>query len=197
MEYLTVGTNNIKRDLFVPISDKNGSSIKPKGGLWLTRHDSRYSGYNEWVDYLMDNPSVLFYKSMGYKNTDYNIWNQPCSLVKLTDDSKIFTLEDTGGYEFLMSKYPQGNSYFSYEAMSQDYDGIFVDVMKLLSNDKYMEQKKLVRELAVKTLLLYNLDCIDYYYPGNVSIKPFDLDYSDYEELEYKINIEKTRKKVR
>ena len=197
MEYLTVGTNDIKRDLFVPISDKNGPSIKPAGGLWFTRHDSRYPGYNEWVDYLMDNPSVLFYKSMIYKNTEYNIWNQPCSLVKLTDDSKIFTLEDTDGYEFLINKYPQGSSYFSYEAMSHDYDGIFVDIMKLLSYDKYTEQKKLVRELSVKTLLLYNLDCIDYYYPGLVSIRPFDLEYSDYEELEYKINIEKTRKRIK
>ena len=90
MEYLTVGTSEIKRDLFVPIKDGDEPSIKPTGGIWLTKYDSQYENYNEWVDYLIDNPNVLFYKSLAY-----DIWKQPCSLVKLNDDSKIFSLENT------------------------------------------------------------------------------------------------------
>ncbi len=196
MEYLTVGTNKIRRKLFKPIEDRKGASyivnIKPTGGLWLTEYNPEYANYNEWIDYLIDNPNV-----MAFKSKEYDIWNQPCSLVKLTDDSKIFTLENTEGYEFLTSRYPKDDNYFSYEAMSKNYDGIYIDILKLFNGIKYREQERLIRELCVRTLILFNYKCIDYYRPGYVSITPFNLDYGAYETAEYEIQCEKIRKRVR
>ena len=53
MEYLTVGTNEIKKDLFIPVKDNTKNIFKPTGGLWLTKYDERYKNYNDWVDYLI------------------------------------------------------------------------------------------------------------------------------------------------
>lgn len=192
MEYLTVGTSEIKRDLFVPIKDGDEPSIKPTGGIWLTKYDSQYENYNEWVDYLIDNPDVLFYKSLAY-----DIWKQPCSLVKLNDDSKIFSLENTDGFEYLINTFKKDSDYFSYEIMSQHYDGIYIDILKMMRNDKYKKQFQLARELCVSSLILFNLDCIDYYQSGHVLITPFDLEYGAYETPNYEIICKKTRKRVR
>ena len=50
MQYLTVGTREIKRELFREIEDTENTNIKPRGGLWLTKYENEH--YNEWVDYI-------------------------------------------------------------------------------------------------------------------------------------------------
>ena len=192
MEYLTVGTSDIKRDLFVPIKDGIELSIKPTGGIWLTIHDSKYDNYNPWVDYLVNNPDVLFFKSRGH-----DLWNQPCSIVTLNKDSNIYTLDNANDYEYLINNYPLGNDKFSYELMSHNYDGIYVDVLKMLHDIRYENQFKMIRQFCVSSLVLFNVDCIDYYNSGCVSITPFDLEYYVYECPMYKISSEKVKKKVR
>ena len=54
MKYLTVGTNEIRDDLFRNI--ENTESIKPRGGLWLTQYDERIKDYNHWVDFILMHP---------------------------------------------------------------------------------------------------------------------------------------------
>ena len=191
MLYLTVGTDKITDELFVSIKDKE-DMYKPSGGLWLTKYDTNYSNYNVWVDYLIDNPNVMF-----YKNKSASIWHQPCSIVKLHDEANIFNLNNENNYNYLLNKYPLNNNSFSYESMTKDYDGIYVDLLSLITNSNKKEISDLVKQYCVSTLLLYNLDCIDYYHSGLLDIEPFDLEYYMYEGTSYNINYDKIKKKIK
>ena len=192
MNYLTVGTNEIKRELFIPVKDNEKNIYKPKGGLWFTKYEENYANYNEWVDYLINNPDAFF-----YKNRVDNIWEQPCSLVTLRANANIFMLENKDEFTYLKREYPLDTKIFSYELLAHKYDGIYVDVLKLIRNTNDDVTLKMIRQFAVSSLVLFNIDCIDYYQSGHVLIKPFDLEYYMYESTEYKIEIEKVKKKVR
>ena len=183
MKYLTVGTREITKELFRPIEDVNGS-IKPRGGLWLTEYNELYNSYNDWVDFLISNPVVFFYKSRNY-----SMWEQPCSLVTLKENANIFYLQSKENLEYLINNYPLDNK-FSYQEISYVYDGVFIDIFKLIREiDDYQLRKQLIC-FDVNSLILFNLDCIDYYQKGIVIIKPFDYEYGDSEPSHYEINIE-------
>lgn len=192
MEYLTVGTKEILNDLFIPVTDKLVNSVKPYGGLWLTEYDSKYKNYNVWVDFLINNPDILFYKSHSS-----NIWCQPCSLVTLKENANIFKLESDSSLEYLLNNYQLNNGRFSYQSLSHNYDGIYVDITKLIRNAKHPIITQCIKEYGVSSLLLFNLACIDYYIPGSVLIEPFDLEYYMYENGGYEITHEKVKKKIK
>ena len=169
MEYLTVGTNEIKKELFIPIKDNEVNIYKPKGGLWLTEYNEKYKNYNAWVDYLIDNPDIFF-----YKNREANIWKQPCSLVTLKENTNIFMLENNTDYSYLKNNYPLDDKRFSYEMLVHKYDGSYVDTLKLLKDTNDNNALKLIMQFAVNSLVLFNLDCIDYYKSGYILINPFN-----------------------
>ena len=90
MKYLTVGTNEIRNDLFRDVKDTSlNKSMKPDGGLWLTEYDERMKHFNYWVDFMMVRPNILFYKS-----SSSNPFIQPCSLVSLNKDANLYVLHN-------------------------------------------------------------------------------------------------------
>ena len=189
MKYLTVGTREITRELFKPVEDIDGS-IKPRGGLWLTEYNELYKNCNDWVDFLINNSVVFFYKSRNY-----SMWEQPCSLVTLNERANIFELKTGKDLQYLVSNYPLNNR-FSYQEISRIYDGIFIDMVRLL---REVNDYQICRELFkfdVNSLILFNLDCINYYQPGTVSIEPFNYEYGDGVVPNYEINIENVKKKI-
>ena len=190
MKYLTVGTRQITRELFRSIEDVSGS-IKPRGGLWLTEYNELYKNYNDWVDFMINDPVVLFYKSRNH-----SIWEQPCSLVTLKETANIFYLKSESDLEYLKKMYPAYGSIFSYQMLSKIYDGIFVDMYKLLTsiNDDIICNQ--LFKFGVNSLILFNLNCIDYYQSGMVSIEPFDYEYGSCEPAYYEINIENEKQKI-
>ena len=185
MKYLTVGTSEIKDELFRNIEDTEASNIKPRGGMWFTKYENEH--YNEWVDYILEDPVALYYKSTGS-----SIWKQPCSLVTLKDSANILMLNNKEILDYLKANYPLADDKFSYEALSHIYDGIFVDMYKLMRNNGDMRLYK----FAVNSLILFNLDCIDYYQPGIVDIEPFDFEYGFCEAPIYNIKCEDTKKRI-
>ena len=188
MKYLTVGTSEIKEELFREIEDTDPVSIKPRGGLWLTKYENEY--YNEWVDYLLEDSVALFYKSKGN-----SIWEQPCSLVTLKESSNILQLVNSDTFNLLKEKYYLDDDKFSYQAISHIYDGIFVDMYKLLYDADDKTRKRLYK-FGVNSLILFNLDCIEYYQSGVVLIEPFDFEYGYCEESNYKICCDNVKKKI-
>ena len=192
MEYLTVGTREITKELFVPVKDKVDRPYKPSGGMWFSEHI--FNSYNAWVAYLLANPSRFV-----SKNHSDNLWEQPCSLITVRDSSNFFRLDSEGALDTLIRNYPCNSGGFSYERLSRNYDGIYVDVSALYrcrENEKIFAIAQLYK---VKTLLLFNLDCILYYSPGFVSITPFNLDCynGDGDDITYSINIENSMKRIR
>jgi len=196
MHYLTVGTSEITRDLFRKVENAAGDNMKPRGGLWLTIYNELYDDYNEWVDYLLEDSTAFYYKSRNYNGQNYSMWNQPCSLVTLKDDANIYVLDSKEKLDSLREKHPIADGKFSYIDMSQIYDGIFVDMNKLLCSVSDGAMRSKICKFGVNSLVLFNLDCIDYYQSGVVSITPFDFEYAAYEGTQYKIKIDDTKKKI-
>lgn len=191
MRYLTVGTSEITRERFIPVEDTEPDNIKPRGGLWLTKYNEDFSTYNEWVDFIIDHPNVLYYKSTGP-----SIWKQPCSLVTLKDNANIFNLDDSDKLTYLMKKYPLADNKFSYQEISRLYDAIFINLLGVLRGVKDPVMMERLLKFGVNTLVLFNLDCIEHYQSGMVLIEPFDYEYNLYEGTTYEIKIDDVKKRI-
>ncbi len=191
MKYLTVGTRELKEELLYPVEDiEDPSTYKPRGGLWLTEQYDDCPTYNRWVDYILEHPNIFY-----IKNTSKNIWQQPCSLVSLRQDSKIFLLDSPEKHNYLLENYPYKNIKFSYEDLSQHYDGIFVDLLNVRNLRKDIITYEKYDKFSINSLILFNLNCIDYYQSGIVDIEPFEMEMN-YFDYYYEIKIEDTKKKV-
>lgn len=167
--YLTVGTNNISQALFRRV--KKGINIdKVFGGLWLTKYQPIG---NAWIEYISDKPHLLIFKGIQ----DFS--HIPCSLVTLKDQAKIFYLDDDAKLDYLRKHYGNGK-FFSYPLLSQDYDGIYIDFSK---NKAHPALSELYSAFCVDSLILFNLDCIAYFQPGEIHPMGFydDLCFEDYE----------------
>lgn len=191
MEYLTVGTEEIRVDEFRQIKDTNlRGSIKPSGGLWFTRFNEDFPYYNDWVDYMIRQRYILFYKSKGD-----NPFCQPCSLVSLRDDALIYNLDSINGYNELLDKYYLNDKMFSFEKLSCDYDGIYVDISSL-NRDLSRDIMNLFSSFGVNSLILFNTNAISNCRAGKVMIEPFD--YEDFYVCPfYKIEVSDEKKNVR
>lgn len=194
MKYLTVGTKELKADMLYGIEDlEDIGIIKPRGGLWLTKYYDDTPNYNEWVDYMIEHPSILC-----YKNKEPNIFVQQCALVTLKKDTKIFVLDTPEKHKYLIDNYPYNKAKFSYEDLSADYDGIYVRPHEITKNDNNETTREKFNRFSIDSLILFNLDCIDYYQSGIVDIEPFDVEFPEYDYCNryYEIKIEATKKKV-
>ena len=175
--FLQVGKNEINPFTFHPIQDgilNNGEFSKPKGGLWFTKQQRENIYGNEWVEFLSWHPNILVYNN--YLNMDGTM---PCLFMELKKNARIFYLDSAEKLEFLKTNYGSTNL-FSYEALSQDYDGIFIALAKFYNHPLFL---KYFLKFAVDSLLLFNYHCIASYYPGKIIINDMndDLEFSDYE----------------
>ena len=185
--FLHVGKNNLNSFTFRPIQDgilTTGELTKPYGGLWLTYQAKENKTGNEWIEFLSWHPNILIYGH--YLNPDATM---KCLLVKLKDTRKIFILDNQTKLNFLMQNYPSSNL-FSYEKLSQDDDGIYLNISQFYHYPIYNQY---FSKFAVNTLLLFNYNCIDYYYPGEIIIE--DLN-EFYEFNYYQINIKDLKKEI-
>lgn len=177
--FLNVGTNQIIPELFSPIQNND---VKPIGGLWATRQNIENIYFNEWIDYLSINTYILLYKR---QNKDP--FNIPATLITLKNNAKIFIVANEIDLEFLLKCYADGNAWIDFEALSKDYDGIFISIRQLHNSQFYQQLKK----FAVDTLILFNVNCILYYQKVEIEIAPFDL-YNPY-FIDYEIKINNTK----
>ena len=187
-KYLTVGTDEIRGDLFREIEDT--SDMKPRGGLWLTQYDESIPNFNYWVDFMMTRPSILFHKSVNR-----NPFLQSCSVVTLHDNCNLYFLRDEHSINYLMRCFPIDDR-FSYEKLSQFYDGIYVDLYGLYRSNYDKNVLDKFSNFDVNTLILFNLKCIDYYQSGQVVIEPFDPEDSYDCDRYYEIKCDSCKKKV-
>ena len=188
--YLTVGTDYISNDFFRKVQDSNNKdNMKPSGGLWMTKFQEEYPTYNVWVDFIIQNLSVFF-----YKNPSSYLFSRPCSVITLKKNANVFLLDSKEKLDVLRKNYPKEVGYFSFEALSQDYDGIYVSLTKILPTLELEEQKQF-RKFGVDSLLLFNTSCIDYYKRANLEIEPFDYeDFYARRNAIYRIYVEQEKR---
>lgn len=191
-KFLSVGKDTITHHSFWPVEDQEKpDKIKPLGGLWFTLFDPSCPKYNEWVDYIIENPYILFYKYLKSGHV-------PCSVVTLKENSKIFILKTPDDLNLLKAKYPHNIQLFSYELLSKDYDGIWVDYYYLMNSNLDGKVKNILENFSVRTLIIFNLNVIEYYQSAKLYLP--DLDYygnNNTEVMEmYEIVTSDTKKKV-
>lgn len=191
MQYLSIGRDNISKEKFRPVMDKNDGSSKPVHGFWFTEYDPRFPNYNVWVNYLLEHSEILYHKCNGI-----DMYNQPCLVATLNDDAKIYNLNDILTFNDLIKYYSRNQKDISYELLSHDFDGIFVDTKALL-NIFEPSIIRLCMAYSVSTLLLFSPDCIDYYQSGTVILDRDSFDEFSLEYAEYEIVCDKTRKRVK
>lgn len=168
---------------FKPIEDPDENRMKPYGGKWFTKYDENYPNYNEWIEFLIEHPHVFVHKGLNHQN-------MPCTIIKLSDEAKIYYLSEIEELNYLIENYPDGNGFFSYELLSQDYDGIFVKPNRIVDNVMDENIKAKIASYDVQSLLLFNSDAIEHYRSGAISIENYDYEFVDAFEDEYKINID-------
>ena len=136
MKYLTVGTDEIRSDLFRNVETTElADSMKPAGGMWFSEYNK--SGSNEWVRFMMNHIYIWFYKNNNIRVNGYvDPFAKPCSLVSLKNDVHLYTLHNSQSLDYLMKYFP-ANGKFSYEELSKYYDGIYVDLNRLFSLKDY------------------------------------------------------------
>lgn len=184
MKYLSVGLTNIYRELFLDI--KNGKDAKFSGGIWATEQLENIDRYNPWVDYILSNPYILFYKNLLNKDSLSGV------LITLKDDAKIFNLKHKSDLEFLKTNYPSNNGWIDFETLSKDYDAIYVNVF-YLKNELDKEEADIINTFAVSSLTIFNADAISYYQKAYILIDK-GLAFNKYELPTYKIIISDEKK---
>ena len=184
MTYLTIGTDHLLEEYRQKIMDSNVKcNLKPLGGLWLTKYDDKYPNYSSWMDYLLENIHIMYYKN---KQTD--LFLQKGVLVTLNNNAKIFELKDRESLAYLINNYQDNEGRISYEKLSRDYDGIDVSVYKIYdAND--LRTKMFLANYGVDSLVLFNLDVIESYRKVQIEIEPFDLEEKN-SEYYYEIKID-------
>ena len=194
MKYLTVGTDEIRRDLFRNVETTElADSMKPAGGMWFSEYNK--SGSNEWVRFMMNHIYIWFYKNNNIRVNGYvDPFAKPCSLVSLKNDVHLYTVHNSQSLDYLMKYFP-ANGKFSYEELSKYYDGVYVDLNRLFSLKDYDNDiLKKFSSFGISSLVLFNLDCIDYYNSGKVILEPFDYEVGERPQ-NYEIKIDDTKKK--
>lgn len=158
-KYITIGTKNIAKDAFRQILRPHYKGFhKPNGGLWSCEFISKINCISQWHDYLLYEDR----ETANYKNLNAG------ALFTLKDNSKIITLDNTDKIIQTSIEYPSyhhmllNDDYqnklqiIDYEALSKDYDGVYVSINQLGFNDISLT----FLPWSVDTLLLFNLDCI-------------------------------------
>ena len=173
-KYIMIGmpilTKNIFRNILRPL---NNYSFKPTGGLWASEYISNIYTISEWHSYLLEARSIALYKDI----------NQ-ASLFTLKENAKILEIKTFKELQEIIQKYPSyhhslnyyqtitdNNNTFDFEELSKDYDGIYIN-----PNNIEFYKSRIFDNWSVKTLLLFNLDCIKEYQSVTIEV---NLDYYD------------------
>ncbi len=154
--YLHVGTNKISACLFRQV--KNGYSVKPYGGLWLTEQKDD-TVYNAWVGYLSEHPHLLYFK--GYAD----LTNIPCTLIELKANAKIYQITSDPELITFQKSYVTPEK-INWQLLSQEYDGITINFSDLSRNPNL---SSLIKDYCLDSTILFNPHCLKNYEPGFIT----------------------------
>lgn len=189
--YIMIGAPVITKEIFRNVlRPLNNYTFIPNGGFWSSEYIGPES-ISPWYKYLM------YAKELARKK---NINNS--TIFTLKDNAKILTIDSSKQIIELSKQYPSYHHilgfHFSersprtttldFEKISQDYDGIYVNLKKLNNSDSHS-----FNEWDVNTLLLFNLDCIKEYQKAPIIYNiddEYDYPYIEESKLETPQKIE-------
>ena len=184
--YLTVRQNMEYNPNYIK-NPENGL-LKPTGCFWATNYNFNYKDYKEWIDFLVSNPYLLFSKQSE------DAFSKNCFIFTLKENAKILTINNRQSLEFLIKNFKNKNGQIDFVSLSKYFDGFYIDLSGLINDDINDELKDKIQSYGVSSLVLFNTDCIDYYYEAKVNIEPFDYEFLSYEQTSYTIDSDKSKK---
>ena len=172
--YISNGTNKLYHELMKPpFAYIIHNSSKPCGGVWTTE-DTGNINSNFWLRFIADEDY-------------YGKYSNDAVLIKLKETAKILYIKDIASFLLAQMKYPvnQGrflakNMMLDYHKIAKDYDGV------LLSEDLFYDRKtsSLFKDWAVESLVIFNLNCVEYTIPLKLSRHYSNDFYTKYEVIE-------------
>ena len=188
MQYFFTIRDNLDCDS-TRLNNSKCFDLKPHGVIWATKYNFEYKDYNEWIDYLISNPHLLFFKNHG------NAYNKDCFIFALKDNANILMINDGKTLNNIINKYNYNNEFIDFVSLSKDYDGFFMNVYQLLDDENIdINLKNMIEKYGVNSLVLFNNNCIAYYYDACLQIEPFDYEYFSPDDVYYTIDSSNEKK---
>lgn len=189
MSYLTIGTDELLIEKMAPIT--NNEDGKPRGGLWATVQ-TEYNDYNSWLDYLTCSVGihVLYYKyasDLPYLRAAH---------FELKKNANILNIETNEDFKNAMMDFSCDGSWLDFEKIATFFDGIYINTKLCYTLKDFDKAKNILNLFSVSSLILFNLDCVEYYQKASVKINNNGFSEYGYEDITYVIEIEDEKRQV-
>lgn len=191
-KFIMIGSPIISIEMFRNIlRPLNNYSFKPNGGFWACELLSNIGNISDWYTYLLEASSIARYKNLN-QSTIFTLKDNANILIIDTDEKVKKLSKKYPPYHHILSYYKNDTedyTIFDYEKLSQDYDGIYVNVNKL----SFKLQITTFNNWDVNSLVLFNLDCIKEYQTTPIIFdinNPYSFPIIDEDKISEKKKIE-------
>ncbi len=189
-EFVHIGTDNIYKELWINFSENpiHYSSLKPCGGLWLSKKTDSSYGICDWIEYN----STILYEEVFHLFFD----DKPGCFIKLKKDAKLLKISDVSDFDklrksgYIKNIYDEGvithglaykgtfvplvyrdlpkeeiygthrfKEMLDYDKIAKDYDALYINMKADIS---------FASMGIIKTLIIINPNAILYYIPISI-----------------------------
>ncbi len=151
-KFVHIGNFNIKKEMFIDILN---DGVKPYGGFWACPNNNIEGSISDRTDYILENLNEKFLR--------YNE-NRGC-LFNLKETASILYLSTDDDVKKIKKEFSNGN-YIDYEKISNIYDAIYINPYSF----SYILRQNEFYDWNIRSLVIFNLDCIEEYVPFEFEI---------------------------
>lgn len=151
-KFVHIGNCDIKKELFIDISNDGN---KLYGGFWACPNNNVEGSISDRTDYILENMDKKFLRYNVTKGCFFN----------LKENAKVLCLLNDNDVKKVKEKY-LNHKYINFEEISKDYDALYVNPFSLSYNLRQNE----FYNWNIRSLVIFNLDCIDEYVPFEFEI---------------------------
>ena len=146
-KFVHIGNSNIKKEMYIDIIN---DGQKPYGGFWACPNNDVEGSISDRTDYILENKYGKFLRYDGGEGCFFNI----------KPDTKVLNIIDDQTAMEAKNKWNK-DGHIDYEQISQIYDAAYVSPHSLSYSLRINE----FDNWNVRSLLIFNLDCIEEYLP--------------------------------
>ena len=151
-EFVHIGNFDIKKEMFIDILN---DGIKPYGGFWACPNNNIDGSISDRTDYILENLNGKFLRFNENRGCLFNL-KETASILYLLNDDDVKKVKE---------KFSNGK-YIDYEKISNIYDALYVNPYSLSYNLRQNE----FYNWNMRSLVVFNLDCIEEYVPFEFEI---------------------------
>lgn len=151
-KFVHIGNFNIKKEMFIDILN---DGVKPYGGFWACPNNNIEGSISDRTDYILENLNGKFLRYNENRGCLFNL-KETASILYLSTDDDVKKIKK----EFSNGKY------IDYEKISNIYDALYVNPYSF----SYSLRQNEFYDWNIRSLVIFNLDCIEEYVPFEFEI---------------------------